>query len=106
MPFGIDKLGRKVETLENTTGKLDDSLTSMSTELSELRSETIRLADQLKNLTVSVDKLAHVFETQIKTLNESLQALGKNLTQNVVENILSLPKIVPDFLKKKRDRET
>ncbi|MBN2156613.1 MAG: hypothetical protein JW776_11270 [Candidatus Lokiarchaeota archaeon] len=106
MPFGINKLTEKMQQLEKTTGKLEVSIHTMSQDLSEFKNETKNLKEQLHNLTESVNKLAKVFEIQVESLNESLQTLGKNLTQNVVENILSLPKMVPDFLKKKRDHNT
>lgn len=101
-PFGIDKLGKKVEALEQTTGKLEESVNSMSSELRGFKSETENLSDQIKHLTESVDNLAHIFEIQITSLNSNLQTLGKNLTQNVVDNILSLPKMFT----KKRDPNT
>jgi chromosome segregation ATPase len=102
MAFGIDKLGKKVEALEKSTGKLEYAMSSMSTELGEFKSATKNLTDQVKNLNASVDKLAQIFETQMKNLTESMQALGKNLTQNMVDNILNLPKM----FSKKRDSST
>ncbi|MHA1112196.1 MAG: hypothetical protein ACTSRE_13900 [Promethearchaeota archaeon] len=102
MAFGIDKLGKKVEALEKSTGKLEDAMSSMSTELGEFKSTTKNLTDQVKNLNASVEKLAQIFETQMKNLTDSMQALGKNLTQNMVDNILSLPKM----FSKKRDSST
>jgi len=102
MAFGIDKLGKKVEALEKSTGKLEDAMSSMSTELGEFKSTTKNLTDQVKNLNASVEKLAQIFETQMKNLTDSMQALGKNLTQNMVDNILNLPKM----FSKKRDSST
>ena len=99
MPFGIDKLGKKMENLEETTGKLHDSVKSMSFELNEFKIQTKNLSDQVRELSTSVEKLSKIFETQLQNLNQNLQTLGKNLTQNMVENILSLPKMFT----KKRD---
>jgi DNA repair ATPase RecN len=99
MPFGIDKLGKKMGTLEQTTGKLEKSINLMTCELNEFKVETKNLTDQVKSLKESIGKLSQIFEKQMSNLTDSMQTLGKNLTQNVVDNILSLPKMFT----KKRD---
>jgi len=92
-------LGKKIKEMEQTTGKLVESINSMSSELREFKSETKDLTDQVKLLNDGIGKLGKIFETQLGTLAESLQTLGQNLTQNVVDNILKIPKMFT----KKRD---